>query len=220
MAAEEVTRPRIVLISLNWQPYFDEAYGSLLTELGSKASLQRAKKTGSAIRLLSEQPQPYAALITDEALTNAKNARVWEAVLQYVRQGGTSVIMGLFASYVKPMAIKPFFAKAGLQWEVGSYHRTTLVLNREVVANDLATKLPPQYSQKAVFVKNVAFTDAWYHTDENSVVESRVFAPTNANIAGETAVALASIGRGKLRYVGDVNTEKGSFAVILAMCGL
>ncbi|KAB5513046.1 hypothetical protein GE09DRAFT_919546, partial [Coniochaeta sp. 2T2.1] len=88
-----------------------------------------------AISLLSEQPQPSAVLITDEALTGTKNARVWEAVLQYVRQGGTTVVMGLFASDVKPAAIK-FFAKAGLQWESGSYHRTTLVLNREVLSKN------------------------------------------------------------------------------------
>lgn len=220
MAAEEVTRPRIALISLNCQPFFDEQYGPLLTELGLKARLRRVKKADPAVRLLLEQPQLSAALITDEALTDTDNARVWEAVLQYVRQGVTAVIMGHFATFVKPMAMKPFFAKAGLPWEAGSYHRTTLVVNRDAVTNDLATKLPPQYSQKALFVKNVASADAWYHSDERSVVESRVFAPTSANTVGETAVALASFECGKLGYVGDVNGEKGSDAVIFALCGL
>ena len=106
--------------------------------------------------------------------------------------------MGHFSSFVKPLAIKPFFAKAGLQWEVGEYHRTTLVLNREAVGDDLATKLLPKYSQKAQFLKNVVSADAWYHTDEDSVVESRVFAPISVNNAGETAVALANIEHGKL----------------------
>ena len=39
MAAAEVTRPRVLLISLKHQPFFDEQYGALLTELASKASL-------------------------------------------------------------------------------------------------------------------------------------------------------------------------------------
>ncbi|KAL8388755.1 hypothetical protein RB599_010080 [Gaeumannomyces hyphopodioides] len=220
MAAQEVTKPRIALISLNFRPFFDETYSSLITELESKARLQRAKKANSAIRLLSEQPQPSAVLITDEALTDDENAHVWEAVLQYVRQGGTSVIMGHFSTFVKAAAVKPFFAKAGLPWESGSYHRTTFVLDRAVVGDGLATKLPPQYSQKAVLVKNVAPADAWYHSDENSVIESLVFPPTSANITGETAVAFANVERGKLGYVGDVNPEKGSEAVILTMCGL
>ncbi|OIW27895.1 hypothetical protein CONLIGDRAFT_662649 [Coniochaeta ligniaria NRRL 30616] len=177
--------------------------------LGSNASVQRGNEGDSAIRLLSEQPQPSSILITDDALTHAENAGVWEAVLQYVRHGGTSVIMGHFSSYVKPPAIKPFFAKAGLQWEVGSYHRTTLVLNQEVVANALG-----------LFVKNAASADAWYLTDKSSVIGSQAFAATSARIVGETAVALARIEREKLGYVGVVTAEKGSDAVILAMCGL
>ena len=51
-----------------------------------------------------------------------------------------------------------------------------------------------------------------------TVVESQVFPPTSTHIEGETAVALASIERGKLGYVGDANAEKGSDAAILAMC--
>lgn len=55
------------------------------------------------------------------------------------------------------MRIKPFFAKAGLQ--AGSYHRTTLVLNRGTVDGGLAAKLPRQYSQKALYVNNVSSED-------------------------------------------------------------
>ncbi len=87
MATEGAVRARIVLISLNFQPFFDGIYSSLITELESKTSLQCAIEVESAIRLLSEQPQTSTVLITDEALTYNENSRVWEAVLQYVRQG-------------------------------------------------------------------------------------------------------------------------------------
>ena len=56
-------------------------------------------------------------------------------------------------------------------------------------------------------MKNVAREDVWYRTDENSVVESRVFPSISVHTEGEIAVALASVGMGKLGYVGDVNTE-------------
>jgi hypothetical protein len=220
MASEAVAKPQILLISLNCQSWFDETYDSLLAGLESKASIQRAKRAGSAIRRLSEQPLPSAVLITDEALTKKKNAHVWEAVLQYVRQGGTSVVMGHFSSFVPPLKMKPFFAKAGLPWEVGSYHRTTVVLNREAVGDDnVAAALPLSYSQKALFAKNVAPADAWYRPDEDSVVESRVFPPTSVNNVGESPVVLARVGDGRLGYVGDVNAEQGTDAAILAMCG-
>lgn len=94
------------------------------------------------------------------------------------------------------------------------------MLNCEAVGQKLAANLLPQYSQKAVFIKNVASSDAWYVTNEASVVESLVFAPVSTHHTGETPVAIAGVGRGKLGYVGDINAEAGSDMVVLAMCGL
>jgi len=210
---------RVLAISLHNQPWFDEMYAPLLTALRSNAEFQRAEHSTSAIQFLSQLPEPSAVLITDEALTLRENSAVWEAVLEYVRRGGTAIVMGLFPSFVQPNSMKPFFSRAGLHWGAGSYHRTTLALNRAAVDVANARKLPQRYSQKAVFVNNVVPENMWYKTDDNSVVQSAVFPPTSANTTGETAVAMATVGRGKLGYVGDVNAEDGSNAVILAMCG-
>lgn len=160
----------------------------------------------------------YEALLA--ALTENENAHVWEAVLQYVRGGNICVVMGHFPAFVLLDNIKPFFAKAGLPWESGPYHRMTLVLNAEATDQDLATRLPSQHSQKPLFVKNVAPADSSYVTNAGSLTESRVIPPENADTPGKTAVAFARVGDGKLGYVGDVNAEKGSDAAILAMCGL
>ncbi|OAQ67670.1 triacylglycerol lipase [Pochonia chlamydosporia 170] len=195
-------------------------YATLLAALRSKAELQRAENSTSAITLLSQRPEPLAVLITDEALTLGASISVWESVLAYVRGGGTAIVMGHFPSFARLNNVEPFFSRAGLPWGAGSYHRTTLALNQSAVGVANAQKLPQKYSQKAVFVKNVAPEDMWYNTDNDSVVESLVFAPTSAKVVGVTAVALANIGEGKLGYVGDVNAEEGSNAVVLAMCGL
>ncbi|OAA41342.1 hypothetical protein NOR_05420 [Metarhizium rileyi] len=195
-------------------------YAPLLTALRAKVEFQRAEDSTSAIRFLSQHPEPSAILITDEALTLHANTPVWEAVLAYVRRGGTAIIMGLFPSFVQRDSVKPFFSRAGLQWEVGCYHRTTLALNQSAVGVANAQKLPKRYSQKAVFVNNVAPEDMWYKTDDDSVIQSMVFPPTSGQVAGGTAVALAKVGEGKLGYVGDVNAEDGSNAVVLAMCRL
>lgn len=213
-------RRRVTMISLRHKSFFDETYGPLLQELSSKSNIQRVKKAESAIRILAEEPAPSAILITDEALTVDRYSHVWDAVLQYVRQGGVAVIIGHFPCFVKPLSIAPFFAKAGLPWAQGSYHRTTLVLNRNVVSDAMTAKIPENYSQKAVFLQNVDFADTWYRTDENSVTESLVFPGESAHRPGETPVAFTSIGEGKLGYIGDVNGEEGSNDVVLAMCGL
>jgi hypothetical protein len=214
------TTPRVLAISLHKQPWFDEMYAPLLTALTSNTEFQRAENSTEARRFIAQTPKPSAVLITDEALTLRKNNAVWEAVLEYVRGGGTAVIMGHFPSFVRPNDLKPFFSRGGLNWEPGSYHRTTLALNQAAVGVANAIKLPLKYSQKAVFVKNVIPGDMWYKTDDDSVVESMVFPPTSVNTVGETAVALAKVGAGKLGYIGDVNAEGESNAVIFAMCGL
>lgn len=59
------------------------------------------------------------------------------------------------------------------------------------------------YSQKAVYVKGVARSDVWYAGERD-----------------EVAVAFTKVGNGMLGYVGDVNGEAGSEAVVLAMLGL
>lgn len=212
MAIEEITDHRIVLLSLHHEPYFDEMYQALLGALQTNARVQRVKQAAPAMRLLSEQPRPTAVIITDEALAETQNANVWEATLRYVRQGGTAVVMGSFASFVQPLDMKPFFSKAGLPWEAGGYSRTTIVLNRDAVGRNLATQLPREFSQKGLGVKNVASSDIWYRSDDDVAMW--------ANAPGETTVAFANVGQGHLGYVGDVNNEKGSDAAILAMCGL
>ncbi|KAK7429437.1 hypothetical protein QQZ08_004029 [Neonectria magnoliae] len=221
MATQETPpRPLILLVSLSHQHFFDEMYANLLSAIHAKANVQRVKKATSALHQLSRQPAPSAVLVTDEGPSVPENAEVWEAVLQYVRQGGTAVVMGHFPSFVLPANIEPFFAKAGLPWASGPYHRTTLQLNRDATGYNPAANLASEYSQKALYVKNVALSDSLYVTDEDSRIESSVFGPDKVNTPGETPVAFTRVGNGKLGYLGDVNAEEGSDTVILAMCGL
>ncbi|KJZ75101.1 hypothetical protein HIM_05587 [Hirsutella minnesotensis 3608] len=179
---------RVLAISLHNQPWFDEMYAPLLTALRSKAEFQRAENSTLTFLLGSGS-----------------------SVCPPRRHGNHH---GPVPSFVQPDSVKSFFSRAGLPWGVGSYHRTTFALNQSAVGVDNAQKLPQRYTQKAVFVNNVAPEDMWYNTEDDSVP------PTSGKVAGETAVALAKVGEGKLGYVGDVNAEDGSNAVVLAMCGL
>ncbi len=193
-----------------------------LSGIQSKAEFQQTEDAASALRLLRQEPTPSAVLVTDQALTLPEHSALWDAVLDYVRTGGTAVVTCFFSSFVLPDNMKPFFARAGLNWARGSYHRTTLTVNKRTAdaANVNAQKMPVSYSQKALFASHVASGDMLYTTDKEPVVQSTVFAPTSAHVTGETAVALAKVGSGKLGYVGDVNAEDGSHIVVLAICGL
>jgi hypothetical protein len=99
------------------------------------------------------------------------------------------------------------------------YHRTTVHLNQRVQqVSKLA--LPAAYSQKAVFLKNVAPDAALYLPSMDSVTESHVFPSEPVKNREQAPVAFTAVGEGWLGYVGDANAETESDAVILAMCGL
>jgi hypothetical protein len=113
-----------------------------------------------------------------------------------------------------------FFTKHwNLPWLFGEYFRTTVRLNSN------AQRVPPhglpsEYSQKAVFLKNVVPDAARYLPSESSVLESLIFAVDPIKNQDQTLVAFIAVGAGWLGYVEDVNSEKESDAVIMAMCGL
>lgn len=197
-----MSTPRILIISLHYQDMFEGICGNLLEKLQSKATVQLVNDQETAAAALAELPSTI--LITDEALTCEENATLWDAVLNCTKAGSTSVFMGQFSSFVVPGNIKTLFAKANLPWESASYNRTPVVINQVATGDHVAQKLPETYSQKAVFLKNVAPEDTWYMAEET----------------GESAIALARVGQGRLGYAGDVNSEEETESVILAICGL
>ncbi|RDA95861.1 hypothetical protein CP533_5160 [Ophiocordyceps camponoti-saundersi (nom. inval.)] len=197
------SRDKVVLISLRTQPWFDEMYTNLLAAMRRKVSIERAEDEATALRLLSQEPAPAAVLVTDEEIVSARTT--WVAVIGYVRHGGTAVVMGHFPSFVNVTEIPSFFALAGLKWQCASYQRSESLLNSDAVGTELAKKLPSSYSQKAVSLRDFEPADAWYLLEDGDQ---------------ESAALLASVGRGKLGFLGDVNNEKESETVLLAMCGL
>ncbi|KAF7543498.1 hypothetical protein G7Z17_g10690 [Cylindrodendrum hubeiense] len=199
------TKPghRILALCLEDESLFDACFGSLVSHITSRAKMERATTQEAALAILTQDSPPSVILIADGGLTSRR--KVWECVIDRLREGTTVVLAGSFSSMVNEGQFNRFFARVGLPWQRGSYHRTTVSLCRDVVDGDLASRLPSAYSQKALFAKNVERSAAWYTESETS---------------NEAAVAFAKVGSGRLGYVGDVNGEEASNVVVLAMCGL
>ncbi|KAI1325395.1 hypothetical protein F5Y16DRAFT_401394 [Xylariaceae sp. FL0255] len=212
-------KPEILLISFDLAPWFDETFGFLLSELMKKAKVKRVKTPTAALPRIHASPPPAAILITDPSVTEDVHAGVWDAVLQYVVSGGTVVLMGEFSARIEPQTLTIFLRKLGLPWKAGVFHRTTVVLNNDAVNDQIAAALMPKYSQKACFLKNVPHGDVWYKPHDTSVVEALVYPPPPVNHE-QAAIAMGSVGEGRVGYVGDVNAENGSDIVVLAMCSL
>jgi hypothetical protein len=80
------------------------------------------------------------------------------------------------------------------------------------------TALPARYNVKALLVKDAAPEHRLYAPGSDSVTQSLVFAPRSVAGAEEAAVALAPVSSGSwVGYVGDVNGEQHTSAILLAM---
>ncbi|KAI8648698.1 RNase H type-1 domain-containing protein [Fusarium keratoplasticum] len=201
--AETEPGSRILALCLEYESLFDACFGSLVSHITSKAKMERATTPEAALTILDQDSPPSVILVVDGGLTRQR--KVWERVIDRLREGATVVLAGCFSSMVNEGEFNRFFAKLGLPWKRGSYHRATVSLRCGGVGDHLASRLPASYSQKALFVQNMERSAAWY-TEEGTF--------------DEAAVVIAQVGSGKLGYIGDVNGEEGSDKVVLAMCGL
>ncbi|CAH0044316.1 unnamed protein product [Clonostachys solani] len=216
---------RILLISLGHKDFFDDMFESLLARLSTGAKLKRAKTNKSALRFLTNEPPPRAVIVTDPALIKHEALLVRSHVFRYIRNGGTGIFMGHFAASVNPPDLQNFFNQIDLPWEAGSYkrltHRLTHTLNPQGwEPSPGAVELPAQYTQKALFVKNVRPTHALYQTTPNSPAETQDIAPEILHNPNEAAVAVATVGDGIAAYLGDLNGEPEMTTITLALCGL
>ncbi|KAH6649480.1 hypothetical protein F5144DRAFT_607639 [Chaetomium tenue] len=196
-------KPRILTLCLDYEDMFQSIYGSLIAKITPKATMERATKPEVALTMLNGEPPPSVILVTDGAIT--RQQKLCERVIDLLRGGTTVILAGCFSSMVTQGQFNRFFARLGLPWQRGSYQRESVELRPQVVGDRLAARLPSSYSQKALFVANVESSEVWYAERETS---------------NEAAVVFSKVGAGKLGYVGDVNGEEGSEAVVLAMCGL
>lgn len=216
MSEPALAKPQVLLLSLDLGSPFDQIYQRLLERLNTVAALIHAHEAKIALQSLVNQP-PHAVLATDAGI--AHHPQVYAALLRYVRNGGTLILMGTFSSLIRPNDLDDLFQRAGLPWTHADYLRTTVHRNNSSGARQLIS-LFSCYSQKAVFLANVTVGDAWYLPNDASRTESLVFQSEQIQIVQQTPIAFTSMGNGKLGYVGDVNGEEGSDAVVLAMCGL
>ncbi len=202
-AASARTRgePRVLCLCLEYESMFNDLYSRLISRITAKARMDRATTQKAALDMLTQNPPPSAIFVTDGGV--AKNMKVWERVIDCVRGGSTVVLAACFSSFVNEGQFNRCFAKIGLPWKRGGYYRTDVSLRRGVVDERLKEQLLPTYSQKALYVQGVARSDVWFAGDQD-----------------EVAVAFTKVGNGMLGYVGDVNGEDGSEAVVLAMLGL
>ncbi|CZT25083.1 uncharacterized protein RCC_10812 [Ramularia collo-cygni] len=210
--------PDLVLLSLAKISFFDEQFEPVLNVLKSKANVREITDPAEADALFLGASRPVV-FTTDAAITKPKYSGQKAAAVAFVRNGGTIVFGGHFASFASPPNMNAFFAAFSLPWKSGDYHRTEVYLNGSMQQLN-HTGLTPRFSQKALNLANVSGNDALYLPSASSRIQSMVFAPELIEDLTQTPAAFGSCGEGKVGYIGDVNWEDETTGVLMAMCGL
>ncbi|RSM20225.1 hypothetical protein CDV31_001022 [Fusarium ambrosium] len=196
--------PLMLVLCLEDESVFDTDFKSLVSELKSKAKMERATSSKAALTILGQKAPPSIILVADGGV-----ARDWEvrtAVINHLRRGARVVLAGCFSSRLAPEGVDKLFSLMGLPWRTAGLRRQAQVnLTSAYLGDYLLSRLTPSYNQKALFLRHISKDQVWY-TD-----------PRGLN---DVAVACADVGLGKLGYIGDVNGEEPSIAVVLGLCGL
>lgn len=211
--------PLVVVVRLEDHNIFEGTNPDLLRELAYRANVRTAKRVSEARRSLSSTVRPQAVIVADAAVVHTEYRDILLLLMDYVASGGTVVYAGIFSSSVKPTDLDFMFKDAwDLPWHAGAYTRETVAVNS--FSNGLNVgPLLKKYSMKALFVDNVALKDAIYL--EPHFARKLAQAKNNEErlrIAFKTPVAFATVGRGRVGYVGDVNSETGTTNLVIAMC--
>ena len=212
--------PFVLLLSFGYADTFNSIHKHFLAALRSRAEVVQPETKESALQSLA-RPEIIGVFITDPEVVEKKYATVVSRLVQYVKAGGTVVIGGTFSTFVRPSDNDTFFKKAwGLNWKMGSYHRTTFSLNPSRPERLLrGPSLAASYSMKTVHLKGIAPETVVYGPTSESRTQSMVFSPSPVDLS-EAPVVYTRVEKGYLGYIGDVNGEEESTNVILSMLGL
>ncbi|KAJ5109270.1 hypothetical protein N7456_005945 [Penicillium angulare] len=215
-------KPNILILSLSIEDYFDHCYLHLLDHLWEVSNLTRVKDTSGALQALSET-NFKAIVITDQGLTHSTPAKkeVLQKIISYIEEGGLVIVGMHFPTFTPPKMFEDFFGGFGLPWKSGDYYRATFQFAplSNVPPGAQIAWLPEPYSIKALHVKDARAQERIFVPVPSALTESRVDIPEPVD-EEQAAVVGAKIGLDHLVYCGDVNGERESYALIMALCGL
>lgn len=212
-----VIKPQVLLLQLGEEyqgEIFNDLYIGLCNKLAEHYTVIKASSLTTKHRTHSE-----AIVVTDGGLSKKKYKNVQIGLSEYAKAGGTVILACLFSSFVSGPDFASMCRNMELSWGWGDYHRTNFALNPAIApifGNEAFNTLEQSYSMKAVHLTNVHAAAKVYVPTNDSRVQSSVF-PADRVDTAQTPAVWQKHGQGYIAYIGDVNNESGSQALIMAM---
>ena len=212
-------KKEILLLELDDYSWLRNMYATFLESLNSKATVTRCTDAMEALEVITAGVIS-AVLVYEPSVMRTNNQKLVDALTKYTKNGGTTVFAAHCSDFVGPPEIDAYFKRPfNLNWKSGSYLRTTFSANPGVRLK-LTEGVAASYSMKALNLKGVAREDLIYVTTGQSKLESLVFFPEKVELVDEGPVVYAQYYHGRLGWVGDVNNERETGPLVLAMLGL
>lgn len=192
-------------------------YAPLLSNI--KAHFTTIEVDYTEVRDLFMGGKPQVVLAVDGQITRRKYEGLHTQLAEYTRDGGAVICCCNFSSFCRPNDLNQFFSRFGFQWKSGDYQRTTFALNiafKHVFAASAFSELAPSCSMKALHLANVSSNDRIYGPTGTSRLESMVF-PAESVDQSQSPAVLGRCSEGYLGYLGDVNNEECSQALLMVM---
>ncbi len=196
---------------------FRELYAPLLSNIIAHFTTIEVDYT--KVKELFTDGKPRVVLAVDGHLTRRNYEGLHAQLAEYTKGGGAVICCCNFSSFCRPPDLNRFLARFGFQWKCGDYQRTTFAVNiafKHIFGASAFSELETSCSMKALHVANVPCDDRIYGPTSMSRTESRVF-PAESVDQSQSPAALGRCGEGYLGYLGDVNNEECSQALLMVM---
>lgn len=206
-------KPRVAVVALEKRD-LEKTFSELMNSLRDNFDVVMVESLVAAQKLFSNEHNLAAVLVTDAGIARPEAALLYPKLRQYVEDdAGTVVFCGLFSSATAADVFDVSFGIFNLGWKRGECLRTNFSL---APATMLEADLPILCSMKASLVKAPGAAAVYLPSGQ---ARSQHFAHAAADVPkDQTPVAFAPFGAGHVGYVGDVDAEEESTAVVLEMC--
>lgn len=204
----------LILHPDEWHSFHHEMHKDIHSQIASLYTIQEAQTKEEAHRALDSLCKPKAILLVHGELCNPEYRDLIDRVISYAKDGGSVIMCLNFASFMQFPEFSPTFNEGfGLSWKLGGYTRETYALN-DVFKDYFKNRLQAAYSQKALHIRNSSRHCQVYVETEEMMAEMHSSYTPQSPVIFERYTDTGFIG-----YIGDVNNEEGSQAVLLGMLG-
>ncbi|KAI0839527.1 hypothetical protein F5Y06DRAFT_303211 [Hypoxylon sp. FL0890] len=202
------------------------AFKKTTEKLNMKALVLEARNKEEALRLMDDNPTPYAILITDGGITLRENQNLSRKVIDYARNGGKVVLSVFFASRTTFHNFDLYMQDWGLPWKLATAIKINCMINIQAIGcpgSIWERGMPALHDSKTMLLLGVRPNNCWYlpvrcyvhHRNEWIFKDIRL----GDGIDG-TPMAFTNVGKGFLGFTGNVEHSEATDAAIFSMLAI